>query len=85
MLAFRQTVAILVAVAVFTSVAAVPRPEEAKKEADNIIPQVGYDSITHSHNRLLTHLADQGLLALSNYTKIIKSMILVPQININNN
>ena len=48
MLPFRQTVAILVAVAVFASVAAVPRPEEAKKEADNIIPQVGCDSLTHT-------------------------------------
>ena len=66
MLPFRQTVAILVAVAVFASVVAVPRPEEAKKEVDNIIPQVTH-SLTHS----LTHLADQGLLALSNYTKSI--------------
>jgi hypothetical protein len=73
MLPFRQTVAILVVAAVFTSVAAVPPPEEAKKEADNIIPQVGYDSITHSHNRLLTHLSGpKGPLALSNDTKIIK-------------
>ena len=71
MLPFRQTVAILVAVAVFASVVAVPRPEEAKKEVDNIIPQVTH-SLTHSHNTLLTHLADQGLLALSNYTKSIK-------------
>jgi hypothetical protein len=43
MLPFTQIVAILVAVTIFTSVAGVPRPEEAKKEADNIIPQVrGY-------------------------------------------
>jgi hypothetical protein len=48
MLPFRQTVAVLVVVAVFTSAAAVPRPEEAKKEADNIIPQVGCDSLTHT-------------------------------------
>ena len=46
MLPFGQTVAILVAAAVFASVAAVPRPEEAKQEADNIIPQVGCDSLT---------------------------------------
>jgi hypothetical protein len=46
MLPFRQTVAILVVVAVFTSVAAVPPPEETKKEADNVIPQVGCDSLT---------------------------------------
>jgi len=70
MLPFRLTMAILVAVAVFTSVAAVPRPEEAKKEADNIIPQVGM-RLTHSQNRLLTHMADQGLLALSNYRKSV--------------
>jgi hypothetical protein len=48
MLPFRQTVAILVVVAVFASVAAVPRPEEAKKEADNVIPQVGCDSLTYT-------------------------------------
>jgi hypothetical protein len=46
MLPFRLTVAILVVVSVLTSVAAVPRPEEAKKEADNIIPQVRCDSLT---------------------------------------
>jgi hypothetical protein len=40
MLPFRLTVAILVAVAVFTSVAGIPRPEEKKKETDNVIPQV---------------------------------------------
>jgi len=49
MLPFQQTVAILVAMALFASVAAVPRPEDANKEADNIIPQVGCDSLTHSH------------------------------------
>ena len=65
MLPFRQTVAILVAVAVFASVTAVPRPEETKKEADNIIPQVGCDSLTYTHNRLLNHLSYQGLPALS--------------------
>jgi hypothetical protein len=36
----RQTAAILVAVAVFTSVAGSPRPEEAKNEIDNTIPKV---------------------------------------------
>jgi hypothetical protein len=50
MLPFRQTVAILVVAAVFTSVAAVPRPEEEKMEADNIILQVVCDSLTHTTN-----------------------------------
>jgi hypothetical protein len=63
MLPFRKTVAILVVVAVFTFVATVPRPEEAKKEADNVIPQVGCDSLT---NRPLTYLAN------SSYTMSIK-------------
>jgi hypothetical protein len=49
MLPFRQIVAILVVAVVFTSAAAVPRPEEAKKEADNIIPQVGRDSLSLTH------------------------------------
>lgn len=40
-----QTAAILVVVALFTSVAGSPRPEEAKNEIDNTIPKVGENSM----------------------------------------
>jgi hypothetical protein len=67
----RHTVAILVVVAIFTSAAGVPRPEEAKKEADNIIPQVGGDLLLIATEQWF--IADKGLLALRRATRKVQT------------
>ena len=79
MLPFRQTVAILVVVAVFTSVAAGPRPEEAKKETDNVIPQVRCDSLTARYR-----LAERRSLCSSQLHEMHEVNLFLLQVNISN-